>query len=107
MKTHDPLRNNARNLRKAMTRQERKLWYHFLKSLLQTVHRHIVDFYISSCKLVMELDGSQHTEPEAVEYDRRRTAYLQGQECRVLRYPSNAVDTNFEAVCEDILHEVG
>ena len=111
-KTHDPLRVNARNLRKSMTPQERRLWYDFLKNLPQTVYRQkiignfIVDFYISSCKLVIELDGAQHTEPQAVEYDAQRTAYLQGIGCRVLRYANNAVDTNFAGVCEDILHTV-
>lgn len=100
-KTHDPLRVNARNLRKSMTPQERRLWYDFLKNLPQTVYRQkiignfIVDFYISSCKLVIELDGAQ------------RTAYLQGIGCRVLRYANNAVDTNFAGVCEDILHNIG
>lgn len=100
-KTHDPLRVNARNLRKSMTPQERRLWYDFLKNLPQTVYRQkiignfIVDFYISSCKLVIELDGAQ------------RTAYLQGIGCRVLRYANNAVDANFAGVCEDILHNIG
>ena len=112
-KTHDPLRVNARNLRKSMTPQERRLWYDFLKNLPQTVYRQkiignfIVDFYISSCKLVIELDGAQHTEPQAVEYDAQRTAYLQGIGCRGLRYANNAVDTNFAGVCEDILHNIG
>ena len=112
-KTHDPLRVNARNLRKSMTPQERRLWYDFLKNLPQSVYRHkifgniIVDFYISSCKLVIELDGAQHTEPQAAEYDAQRTAYLQGIGCRVLRYANNAVDTNFAGVCEDILHNIG
>lgn len=112
-KTHDPLRVNARNLRKSMTPQERRLWYDFLKNLPQTVYRQkiignfIVDFYISSCKLVIELDGAQHTELQAVEYDAQRTAYLQGFGCRVLRYANNAVDTNFAGVCEDILHNIG
>lgn len=112
-KTHDPLRVNARNLRKSMTPQEGRLWYDFLKNLPQTVYRQkiignfIVDFYISSCKLVIELDGAQHTEPQAVEYDAQRTAYLQGIGCRVLCCANNAVDTNFAGVCEDILHNIG
>ena len=101
IKTHDPLRTNAQKLRRKMTPQERRLWYDFLKNLPQTVYRqkiignYIVDFYISSCKLVIELDGAQ------------RTAYLQGIGCRVLRYANNAVDTNFAGVCEDILHNIG
>ena len=39
IKTTNPLRANARTLRKEMTRQERHLWYDFLKNLPQTVHR--------------------------------------------------------------------
>ena len=71
IKTINPLRKNARTLRKEMTRQERHLWYDFLKNLPQTVHRQkmignfIVDFYIPSCKLVIELDGAKHTEQKA------------------------------------------
>ena len=82
-KTHDPLRVNARNLRKSMTPQERRLWYDFLKNLPQTVYRQkiignfIVDFYISSCKLVIELDGAQHTEPQAVGYAYRSCGHAE------------------------------
>ena len=113
IKTINPLRKNARTLRKEMTRQERHLWYDFLKNLPQTVHRQkmignfIVDFYIPSCKLVIELDGAQHTEPQAAEYDAHRTTYLQSIGCRVLRYGNNAVDANFAGVCEDILQKIG
>ena len=113
IKTHAPLRTNARNLRKSMTRQERRLWYDFLKDLPKTVNRqkifgdYIVDFYIPSCKLVIELDGAQHTEPQAVEYDTQRTAYLQSIGCRVLRYGNNEMDSNFAGVCEDILQKIG
>ena len=113
IKTIDPLRKNARTLRKEMTRQERHLWYDFLKNLPQTVHRQkmignfIVDFYIPSCKLVIELDGAQHTEPQTAEYDRQRTEFLQAQGWRVLRYDNHAVDTNFTGVCEDILRNIG
>lgn len=113
IKTINPLRKNARTLRKEMTRQERHLWYDFLKNLPQTVHRQkmignfIVDFYIPSCKLVIELDGAQHTELQAAEYDAHRTAYLQSIGCRVLRYGNNELDTNSAGVCEDILQKIG
>ena len=63
------LTTNAKELRKSMTKEERHLWYDFLKQLPITVHRqkplgnYIVDFYIASAKLVIELDGSQHYAP--------------------------------------------
>ena len=113
IKTKNPLHANAKKLRKEMTRQERHLWYDFLRNLPQTAQRQkvmgnfIVDFYIASCKLVIELDGAQHTEPQAAEYDAHRTAYLQSIGCRVLRYGNNAVDANFAGVCEDILQKIG
>ncbi len=113
IKTTNPLRANAQKLRREMTPQERHLWYDFLKNLPQTVHRQkmignfIVDFYFPSCKLVIELDGAQHTEPQTAEYDRQRTEFLQAQGCRVLRYDNHAVDTNFTGVCEDILRNIG
>ena len=113
IKKKNPLQANAKKLRKQMTRQERHLWYDFLRNLPQTVQRQkvmgnfIVDFYIPSCKLVIELDGAQHTEPQAAEYDAHRTAYLQSIGCRVLRYGNNAVDANFAGVCEDILQKIG
>ena len=113
IKTTNPLRANAQKLRRKMTPQERHLWYDFLKNLPQTVHRQkmignfIVDFYIPSCKLVIELDGAQHTEPQAAEYDAHRTAYLQSIGCRVLRYGNNELEANFAGVCEDILQKIG
>ena len=56
----------SRKMRREMTKEERHLWYDFLKSLPVTVHRqkvlrdYIADFYIASRKIVIELDGSQH-----------------------------------------------
>ena len=61
---------NSQKLRKNMTKEEKHLWYDFLKQLPITVNRqrkikkYIVDFYISSAKLVIELDCSQHYEPD-------------------------------------------
>jgi len=99
---------NARNLRKDMTKEERHLWYDYLKQLPVTVHRqkaigrYIVDFYIASAKIVIELDGSQHYEDTAKHADEERDAYLQSIGCRVLRYSNADVNQKFRSVCEDI-----
>ena len=104
------LKPNARTLRKNMTKEERHLWYDFLKQLPITVHRqkvigqYIVDFYIAEAKLVIELDGSQHFEPESLEKDRARTAYLKSCGMNVIRIPNNQVNENFRGVCEYIEH---
>ena len=100
---------NSRVLRKNMTKQERHLWYDFLKDLPCTVRRqkvlgpYIVDFYIADAKLVIELDGSQHYEDENTVADRQRDAYLKGQGITVLRIPNNEVMQNFSGVCEYII----
>ena len=100
---------NAKKLRKSMTKEERHLWYDFLKTLPITVHRqkvlgqYIVDFYIASSKIVIELDGSQHYEPENQKKDSLRDAYLQSIGCRILRYSNADINRRFPSVCEDIL----
>ena len=102
------LKSNARSLRKNMTKEERHLWYDFLKHLPVMVHRqkvfgnYIADFYIAQAKLVIELDGSQHFEEQGLEKDAQRNAYLQSLGLTVLRIPNNAVNENFRGVCEKI-----
>ena len=101
--------SNSKRLRKEMTKEERHLWYDFLKNLPVTVHRqkiigsYIVDFYIASAKIVIELDGSQHYEIQHKDDDRQRDMYLSGIGCRVLRYSNADVNCHFRDVCEDIL----
>ena len=100
---------NAKKLRKTMMKEERHLWYDFLKQLPVTVHRqktignYIVDFYIASAKLVIELDGSQHYEPQHQNSDRERDAGLAAAGCKVLRYSNADINCRFRDVCEDIL----
>ena len=95
----------ARELRRNMTRQERRLWYDYLKRQEIKFRRqvpigsYIVDFYNSSLKIAIELDGSQHYEPEEEKYDIRRTEYLNSQGIEVIRIPNNQIDKNFNGVC--------
>ena len=102
------LKGNAQSLRKNMTKEERHLWYDFLKGLPVMVHRqkvfgnYIADFYIAEVKLVIELDGSQHYEETGQEKDARRDQYFESLGLRVLRVPNNAVTENFRGVCEKI-----
>ena len=108
MERNDKLIENARNLRKAMTKEEAHLWYQCLCRAKYRFRRqyvignYIVDFYCHQAKLVVELDGSQHCEPDAIEYDRRRTEYLQQQGLYVLRLSNRDVATQFRSVCETI-----
>ena len=102
------LTNNAKVLRKNMAKEERHLWYDFLKGLSVTVHRqktigpYIVDFYIASAKIVIELDGSQHYDDEGIKKDAERDSYLRFQGMTILRYSNFDVNHNFRGVCQDI-----
>ena len=103
------LTDYAKKLRRDMTKEERHLWYDFLKTLPQTFNRqkvigpYIVDFYCASAKLVIELDGSQHYEEDASTDDRTRDQWLAAQGLTVVRYPNTEIMKHFPAVCEDIL----
>src|SRR6478609_2397536 len=83
----------ARALRDSVTEAERELWFHLRAKRLgglkfrrqHPVPPYVVDFFCEAARLVIELDGSQHTVPG----DAKRTAYLQSQGLRVIRFPSN------------------
>ena len=105
--------SNARTLRKNMTREEKHLWYDFLKKLPFNVRRqhnienYIVDFYIAETKTVIEVDGVQHTSQEAKESDKARDISLSLWEITVLRYSNKDINQNFKAVTDDILKNLG
>ena len=81
---------NARRLRREMTPHERKLWYLFLRKYPAKIYkqriigRFIVDFYCASANLVIELDGSQHYEPQGLAYDAERSQFLMALGLEVL-----------------------
>lgn len=103
----------AQALRAEMTKEERHLWYDFLKDLPVTLHRqkamgqYILDFYCASPKIAIELDGSQHYEAEGKVKDAARDAYLRAQGITVLRYSNLDVLQHFDTVCADILTHLG
>ena len=102
------LTTNARNLRKSMTKEERQLWYDFLKSYpvrflrQKVIDNYIVDFYCHSARLIIELDGSQHYEEKGLLKDKIRTERIETRNLTVMRIPNNDVNRNFEGVCRYI-----
>ena len=100
------LRQRSQALRKQMTKEERHLWYDFLKTYpvqfkrQYSVGPYFVDFYCYKAKLVVELDGSQHCDSAAMAYDNRRTEYLNSQGLYVLRISNLDVMGEFIGVCE-------
>ena len=98
----------ARMLRKNMTKEERHLWYDFLRDypirfLRQKIlGNYIVDFYCAKAKLVIELDGSGHYTESGEQYDEERRAFLEGYGLTIVRIPNTEIHDNFQSVCEYI-----
>ena len=107
-KHNSSLTSNAKALRKNMTKEERHLWYDFLRNYpirflrQKVIDNYIVDFYCHEARLVIELDGSQHYEDDGLLRDKIRTERIEGRNLTVIRIPNNAVTTNFRGVCEYI-----
>ena len=108
IKKHKKLIGVAKVLRMEMTPQEKHLWYDFLRYYPMKIYkqriigRFIVDFYCASAKLVIEVDGSQHYEPQGIAYDEERSAFLSALDLVVLRVSNRDIDRNFRGVCEQI-----
>ena len=104
---------NAQNLRREMTPQERHLWYDFLKKVPLTIKRqyvlenYILDFFIPSVKIAIEIDGAQHFDPQAKQADKCRDELLNSYGIKVLRYTNLDINRNFDGVASDILRNVG
>ncbi len=99
------LSENAKILRNNMTKEEKHLWYDFLKNhpvrfLRQKVlGKYIADFYSAEAKIVIELDGSQHYENENRIYDEKRTEFLEQYGLKIIRIPNGEINKNFEGIC--------
>ncbi len=99
-----------KTLRKNMTDAEQVLW-HFLRNRRffdnkfrrqAQIDYYIVDFVCYDKKIVIELDGGQHLAPEKIEYDRKRTEYLNSEGFKVIRYYNTDVLKNLLSVLEDL-----
>jgi very-short-patch-repair endonuclease len=100
----------AKVLRKIMTDVERILWavprqmkpvgLHFRRQA--PFGRYILDFVCRTAKLVVEVDGSQHALPEAIEHDKKRTTFLESQGYFVLRFWNGDVTSNRDGVSDTI-----
>ncbi|MBQ1504821.1 MAG: endonuclease domain-containing protein [Oscillospiraceae bacterium] len=98
----------AKNLRKNATPQENHLWYDFLRlypvcfQRQKAIGHYIADFYCHAAKLVVEIDGGQHFEQDAEQYDESRTADLAEFGLIVLRFSNREINLRFREVCEKI-----
>ena len=111
-RNNSKLTRNAQMLRTSMTKEERHLWYDFLKLQEVTFNRqkvigkYIADFYCAEKQLVIELDGTQHYMDEGQQADKERDAYFASLGLKVLRYSNRQIHTQFDSVCNDILRHL-
>jgi very-short-patch-repair endonuclease len=97
-------------LRNSATSAEAILWTYLQRKQLlgkkfrrqQSLGRYVVDFYCPECRLIVELDGAPHFEPNADVYENDRTAYLEGLGLSVIRFENQAIHDDIEAVLECI-----
>ena len=95
---------HAKDLRRNQTEAEAKLWSHLRNHQLKdigfrrqhAIGNYVVDFCAPRRKLIIELDGSQHLEQE--EYDTERTAFLESQGYKVIRFWNNQVMKDIQGV---------
>ncbi len=98
----------AKVLRKNMTREEKHLWYDFLRtypvrfSRQKVLGQYIADFYCAEAKIVIELDGSGHYTDDKIQYDKERTAFLEKYGLTVVRIPNEEIHKKFKGVCQYI-----
>ena len=103
----------ARRLRRALTEAERALWARLRRKQLlgrkfrrqQRLGRYIVDFVCLECRLVVEVDGSQHVDQQS--YDQARRRWLEEQGYRVLRFWNNEALAQTDSVIETIAEALG
>jgi very-short-patch-repair endonuclease len=104
-------RDFARQLRNNCTTPESQLWY-FLRSgklgvkfrRQAAIGNYIVDFVCFSHQLIVELDGPQHVTEEGNARDERRTAWLESEGYRVIRFRNQMVDDEIQQVVQEIEH---
>ena len=91
-----------------MTKEERHLWYDFLRSYpirflrQKVIDNYIVDFYCHEARMIIELDGSQHYQTNEMMKDKIRTQKIKNRDLTVIRIPNNEISRNFKEVCEYI-----
>jgi len=103
-------RDFARNLRKQMTEAEKRLWRLLRAQQLQghkfrrqaAVGPYVVDFVCFSHKLIVELDGPQHSESDAQRHDARRSDWLASRGFRIIRFWNHQLDEEIHSVVESI-----
>ncbi|MCX6766686.1 MAG: endonuclease domain-containing protein [Candidatus Moranbacteria bacterium] len=105
-------KQKRRDLRKEMTSAEGIVWSQIRNHQIDhkfrrqfSIGAYVADFYCSELKLVIEIDGGQHFEDEAIDYDKARTKYFNDLGITVARYTNADVKRNLISVMDDLLRQ--
>jgi adenine-specific DNA-methyltransferase len=97
----------SREMRRPLTPAEARLWARVRNNQLgfkirrqAVIGRFIADFYCAQARLVIEIDGDSHAEPDQAGYDAARTAWLRAKGYRVIRFQNDEVRRELEEVLE-------
>ena len=105
----------AKELRKSMTKAERKIWYEIFRNKQfedlrwlrqRPIANFIVDFYCAELKLVVEIDGGSHFTQAGKVYDEERTKILEGYGLTVIRFTNEEILKNLTGVHQRLLQYV-
>jgi very-short-patch-repair endonuclease len=106
---HPLILQRSRDMRHPLTPAEAKVWARVRNRQLgfkirrqHPIGRFIADFCCPETKLVIEIDGDTHTDPDQAEYDAARTEWLEAEGYRVIRFNNHDVHHNLDAVLEAI-----
>ncbi|HET7117312.1 MAG TPA: DUF559 domain-containing protein [Hanamia sp.] len=107
------LKDLSRENRKEKTPAEDKLWQNLRNNQFgskvrrqHVIEGFIIDFAFLNEKLLIEVDGDYHNDPEQKEYDDSRTEYLESLGYKVLRFTNDEVINHFQKVSEKIKSEL-
>lgn len=110
---HPAILAHAREMRHPQTPAEASLWHALRNRQIgfkfrrqHPTYRFIIDFYCVKAKLLIEIDGASHLEPDQEDYDKARTEYLEGLGYQVIRFTNNDVRFNLNEVANKILQTI-
>ena len=105
---------HAEYLRNNPTEAERLLWvelqldpfkeYHFRRQ--HPIHHFIADFYSHKLKLIIELDGGYHENPEQQKKDQLRTDLLKFQKLEIIRFTNQQILHEMETALKILLDKI-
>ena len=110
---YPPILERSRDMRHPLTPSETKIWNgvrnHQLGPKIRRQHpidRFIADFYCPRAKLIIEIDGDSHSDPDRAVYDLERTSWLQACGYSVIRFPNHQVERDLNTVLEIIQNKI-